>query len=198
MPAEPVPPGRPVVHDLGIELLGDSMLIFETAGVTLLATMVGAVVLSSRSGRFGAADEGSLSAAASSRAARRPARQPEDEQARQGTHHGMATERPRMTASLQPSSSSPPPWSARPLRRAVAAVVRDADDGVRADAQRRAAGGRRRSGRSALGGAPKGQFLAIVVMAVMAVEMAIGFALVVAVYRKRQADTTESLTTLKH
>lgn len=48
-----------------------------------------------------------------------------------------------------------------------------------------------------LGGAPEGQLLAIVVMAVMAVEMAIGFALVVAVYRKRQADMTESLTTLR-
>jgi NAD(P)H-quinone oxidoreductase subunit 4L len=48
-----------------------------------------------------------------------------------------------------------------------------------------------------LGGAPEGQLLAIVVMAVMAVEMAIGFALVVAVYRRRQADMTESLTTLR-
>src|SRR3546814_19395082 len=45
-----------------------------------------------------------------------------------------------------------------------------------------------------LGGAPEGQLLALVVMAVMAVEMAIGFALVVAVYRKRQADITERLT----
>ena len=44
---------------------------------------------------------------------------------------------------------------------------------------------------------PEGQLLAIIVMAVMAVEMAIGFALVVAVYRKRQADMTESLGTLK-
>jgi len=34
-------------------------------------------------------------------------------------------------------------------------------------------------------------------MAVMAVELAIGFALVVAVYRKRQADVVESLGTLK-
>ncbi len=49
-----------------------------------------------------------------------------------------------------------------------------------------------------LGGAPEGQLLAIIVMAVMAVEMAIGFALVVAVYRRRQADMTESLTTLKN
>lgn len=48
-----------------------------------------------------------------------------------------------------------------------------------------------------LGGAPKGQLLAIIVMAVMAVEMAVGFALVVAVYRQRQADTTEGLGTLK-
>lgn len=49
----------------------------------------------------------------------------------------------------------------------------------------------------ALGGMPEGQLLAIIVMAVMAVEMAIGFALIVAVYRKRQADMTESLGTLK-
>ncbi|WP_313136083.1 NADH-quinone oxidoreductase subunit NuoK [Paracoccus jeotgali] len=48
-----------------------------------------------------------------------------------------------------------------------------------------------------LAGAPKGQLLAIIVMAVMAVEMAVGFALVVAVYRQRQADTTEGLGTLK-
>lgn len=47
---------------LGTELLGDSMLVFETVGVTLLATMVGAVVLSSKRSRFGAqsGDEGSL------------------------------------------------------------------------------------------------------------------------------------------
>ena len=49
-----------------------------------------------------------------------------------------------------------------------------------------------------LGGSPEGQHLAIIVMAVIAVEMAVGFALVVAVYRKRQADMTESLKTLRH
>ncbi len=49
----------------------------------------------------------------------------------------------------------------------------------------------------ALGGMPEGQLLAILVMAVMAVEMAVGFALVVAIYRKRQADMTESIGTLK-
>lgn len=48
-----------------------------------------------------------------------------------------------------------------------------------------------------LAGMPEGQLLAIIVMAVMAVEMAIGFAMVVAVYRKRQADVTESIRTLK-
>lgn len=50
----------------------------------------------------------------------------------------------------------------------------------------------------AAGGEPKGQLLAIIAMAVMAVEMAIGFALVTAVYRKRQADVTEALSTMKH
>ena len=48
-----------------------------------------------------------------------------------------------------------------------------------------------------LGGMPEGQLMAIIVMAVMAVELAIGFALIVAVYRKRQADVTESIETLK-
>ncbi|MDO5758584.1 MAG: NADH-quinone oxidoreductase subunit J [Rhodobacterales bacterium] len=60
LPSHPVPEGKDVVRDLGHELLGPSMLIFETAGVTLLATMIGAVVLSARSGRYGASDHGSL------------------------------------------------------------------------------------------------------------------------------------------
>ena len=46
-------------------------------------------------------------------------------------------------------------------------------------------------------GSPKGQVLVIVAMAVMAVEMAIGFALVAAVYRTRQVDMTEGLESLK-
>lgn len=46
-------------------------------------------------------------------------------------------------------------------------------------------------------GAPEGQLLTIVVMAVMAIEMALGFALVVAVFRAKQADTTEALSELK-
>ncbi|MGC3874607.1 NADH-quinone oxidoreductase subunit NuoK [Halomonas sp. GXIMD04776] len=47
-------------------------------------------------------------------------------------------------------------------------------------------------------GAPEGQLLTIVVMAVMAIEMAMGFALVVAVFRTKQADVTEGITGLKH
>ena len=48
----------------------------------------------------------------------------------------------------------------------------------------------------ASGGEPRGQVLVIVAMLVMAVEAAIGFALVVAVQRARQADTTEGITEL--
>lgn len=46
-------------------------------------------------------------------------------------------------------------------------------------------------------GSPKGQVLVIVAMAVMAIEMAIGFALVAAVYRARQTDMTEGIGSLK-
>ena len=47
------------------------------------------------------------------------------------------------------------------------------------------------------GGGPEGQVLVIVAMAVMAVEMAIGFALVAAVYRRRQVDMTEGIGSLR-
>ncbi|MCB1424449.1 MAG: NADH-quinone oxidoreductase subunit J [Zhengella sp.] len=60
LPVNRVAAAQPVIRDLGMELLGDSMLVFETAGVTLLATMIGTVVLSSRSGRFGPADQGAV------------------------------------------------------------------------------------------------------------------------------------------
>lgn len=49
----------------------------------------------------------------------------------------------------------------------------------------------------AAGGAPKGQVLVIVAMLVMAIEAAIGFAVVVNVYRARQADTTEGVETMR-
>lgn len=47
------------------------------------------------------------------------------------------------------------------------------------------------------GGGPKGQVLVVVAMAVMAIEMAVGFALVAAVYRARQTDTTEGIGSLR-
>jgi NADH-quinone oxidoreductase subunit J len=59
-PSRPVTGAETAVADLGFELLGGSMLIFESAGVTLLATMIGAVALANRRGRRGVADEGSL------------------------------------------------------------------------------------------------------------------------------------------
>jgi NAD(P)H-quinone oxidoreductase subunit 4L len=46
-------------------------------------------------------------------------------------------------------------------------------------------------------GSPKGQMLAVVFMTVMAIEMALGFALIVNVYRARKADMTEKLKKLK-
>ena len=58
-PVRDVAPPPDVIASLGTELLGASMLIFESAGVTLLAAMIGSVILSSRRGRFGNADEGS-------------------------------------------------------------------------------------------------------------------------------------------
>ena len=51
--------------------------------------------------------------------------------------------------------------------------------------------------RFAAGGEPKGQVLVIVAMFVMAIEAAVGFALVVAVYRSRQADMTEAVMDLR-
>ena len=54
-------PARPtgVTVALGEELLGDSMLVFESAGAALLATMIAAIALASTRGRYGSADEGS-------------------------------------------------------------------------------------------------------------------------------------------
>ena len=49
----------------------------------------------------------------------------------------------------------------------------------------------------AAGGNPQGQMLAVVFMTVMAVEMALGFALITNVYRVRRADITEKLRRLR-
>ncbi|MBW3590628.1 MAG: NADH-quinone oxidoreductase subunit J [Actinobacteria bacterium] len=59
-PNRPVRAGGGSTRELGLELLGDSMMVFESAGVALLATMIGAIVLALRTGRFGAADEDSV------------------------------------------------------------------------------------------------------------------------------------------
>ena len=47
-------------QDLGRELLGPSMLVFQTAGFTLLATMIGAIALTARRGRYGDAYDPSM------------------------------------------------------------------------------------------------------------------------------------------
>ena len=49
-----------VTAELGVEELGDSMLVFQTAGAALLATMIGAIAVTSRRGRYGTADDGSV------------------------------------------------------------------------------------------------------------------------------------------
>ena len=59
-PVAPALPAPDTTARLGRELLGDSMLIFETAGVALLATMIGAIAIASRRGRYGTADDGSV------------------------------------------------------------------------------------------------------------------------------------------
>jgi NAD(P)H-quinone oxidoreductase subunit 4L len=50
---------------------------------------------------------------------------------------------------------------------------------------------------AAAGGNPQGTMLAVVFMTVMAVEMAVGFALITNVYRIRKADITEKLKRLR-
>ena len=82
------PPADPIAA-LGRELLAGSMLVFESAGVTLLAAMIGSVVLSSRSGRYGASDEGSVPPGlepGGAPAGRRP--EPDDAGHDHGGHHG--------------------------------------------------------------------------------------------------------------
>ncbi len=58
-PDRPAPIDDPTA-ELGEELLGRSMLVFESAGVALLAVMIGAIALAAKRGRFGDADAGSV------------------------------------------------------------------------------------------------------------------------------------------
>jgi len=46
-------------------------------------------------------------------------------------------------------------------------------------------------------GSPKGQLLTVIILTVMAVEAALGFALVIGIYRIRKADMTEKLKRLR-
>lgn len=59
-PDRPNPKPEEATAELGVELLGESMLVFQTAGVALLATMIGAVAIAARRGRYGMADDGSV------------------------------------------------------------------------------------------------------------------------------------------
>jgi NAD(P)H-quinone oxidoreductase subunit 4L len=47
------------------------------------------------------------------------------------------------------------------------------------------------------GASPKGQLLTVIIMTVMAVEAAMGFALIIGIYRIRKADMTEKLKRLR-
>ncbi len=76
-PDHPLPATNHPTAELGVELLGESMLVFETAGVALLATMVGAIAIASRRGRFGEADAGSEEPARPDAAGASPAMEPE-------------------------------------------------------------------------------------------------------------------------
>ena len=58
-PDRPNPRPEQATAELGVDLLGDSMLVFQTAGVLLLSTMIGVVAIASRRGRYGEADDGS-------------------------------------------------------------------------------------------------------------------------------------------
>lgn len=58
-PDRPNPRPEAATAELGVELLSDSMLVFQTAGVALLSAMIGAVAIASRRGRYGIAENDS-------------------------------------------------------------------------------------------------------------------------------------------
>ena len=86
-PDAPVGAESATIRELGIELLGGSMLVFESIGVTLLATMVCSVILSSATGRFGDSYEGSVAPALEPGGDHRPADDLHDPDAAMG--HSM-------------------------------------------------------------------------------------------------------------
>lgn len=60
LPHDPVGDPAGTIRALGHEVMGGSMLVMQTAAVTIVATMIGAVILTSARGRYGAGDAGSL------------------------------------------------------------------------------------------------------------------------------------------
>jgi NADH:ubiquinone oxidoreductase subunit 6 (subunit J) len=89
-PDAPVDAESATTRELGIELLGGSMLVFESIAVTLLATMVCSVILSSATGRFGDGYEGSVAPALEPGGDHRPADDLYDPNAGMGhSMHGM-------------------------------------------------------------------------------------------------------------
>ncbi|MDX1656535.1 MAG: NADH-quinone oxidoreductase subunit J [Candidatus Competibacteraceae bacterium] len=52
-PVPAAPPPADVTAAIGFEMMGPSMLIFETAGATLLTGMIAVMAISARRGRFG-------------------------------------------------------------------------------------------------------------------------------------------------
>ncbi len=86
-PDQPVPAAQDDIVELGEEMMGPSMLVFQSVGVTLLATMIGAVVLSTRRGRFGDDDEGSRPPVLDPATWSRPDDEDEAESTGEG-HHG--------------------------------------------------------------------------------------------------------------
>jgi len=57
-PARTLPADAPDVRAIGFEVMGRSMFTFLFAGVTILFSMVGAVMLGERRGRFGVGEPG--------------------------------------------------------------------------------------------------------------------------------------------
>lgn len=84
-PDAPATGTQHATEQLGSELLGESMLVFETAGVALLATMIGAVALASRRGRYGDAESGSIEPGL------QPDEQPSQGRAEDDHHHVNGT-----------------------------------------------------------------------------------------------------------
>lgn len=85
-PQQSLPADLQPVASLGNELMGDSMLVFESAGIVLLATMIGVVVLSSPQGRFGSARHGSMPPGLDPGGD--PAGMPDEDEEGGGHHHG--------------------------------------------------------------------------------------------------------------